>query len=132
MAYYVDEEEYFQGEAEVPYDYQMEERLVQALGHLVQDSVNQALIKALKPFAQHLKSFGRRELMGQPHSETLARQSQISDVGLAPRDSVGTLSSADICSQMASSVLKDYEYGTGVSSDPPSPFLASAPSRTEV
>ncbi|KAJ1218975.1 hypothetical protein NDU88_006546 [Pleurodeles waltl] len=40
MAYYAEEDKFYQQEAEEPYDNQMEESLVQALGHYVQESVN--------------------------------------------------------------------------------------------
>ncbi|KAJ1169291.1 hypothetical protein NDU88_001184 [Pleurodeles waltl] len=52
--YLAEKDDYFQEEEEVPFEHHMEERLVQALGHHVQDSVNQALIKALKAFTQPL------------------------------------------------------------------------------
>ncbi|KAJ1118059.1 hypothetical protein NDU88_006254 [Pleurodeles waltl] len=42
------------------YDQHMEERLVEALDFHVQDSVNKALVKALRPFAQPIFNFGVR------------------------------------------------------------------------
>ncbi|KAJ1162303.1 hypothetical protein NDU88_002771 [Pleurodeles waltl] len=57
IAYYAEEDEYYQELPVVPYEYQMEEILVEALGDNVQDSINQALIKALKPFTQPLMRF---------------------------------------------------------------------------
>ncbi|KAJ1211575.1 hypothetical protein NDU88_006933 [Pleurodeles waltl] len=65
MAYYADEEEQYQELQEVAVEHQMEERLVEALGHHVLDSVNWALIQALKPFTQPLANFGRREFLGE-------------------------------------------------------------------
>ncbi|KAJ1145122.1 hypothetical protein NDU88_011414 [Pleurodeles waltl] len=109
MALYVEEDEFFQEEAEEPYENQMEERLVQALGHHVQDSVNQALIKALRPFKQPLVRFGQRELMGRP-SDNRVIDNQLPDVSRTQRAYRGPRSSAEILSQMASSVLRDHEY----------------------
>ncbi|KAJ1211951.1 hypothetical protein NDU88_007299 [Pleurodeles waltl] len=40
MAYYANDEEQYQELQEMPIEHQMEERLVEALGHHVQDSVN--------------------------------------------------------------------------------------------
>ncbi|KAJ1213533.1 hypothetical protein NDU88_001167 [Pleurodeles waltl] len=75
MAYYAnDEDDQYTGDNEGPYEPHMEERLVEALGHLVQDSVNWALIKALKPFTQSLVNFGRQELMGDPTQSRLIPQ----------------------------------------------------------
>ncbi|KAJ1090361.1 hypothetical protein NDU88_003494 [Pleurodeles waltl] len=65
MAYYANEDEQYQELQEMPIEHQMEERLVEALGHHVQDSVNWALIQALKPFSQALTNFGRREFLGE-------------------------------------------------------------------
>ncbi|KAJ1098410.1 hypothetical protein NDU88_003521 [Pleurodeles waltl] len=115
MEYYAEEDEHYQEKAEVAFEHQMEERLVQALGHHVQDSDNKALIKALKPFTQPLVRFGQKELMGRPPSETLNSENQSDDVGLVPRASTGYLSSVEIFTQMATSALKDHEYGQGVS-----------------
>ncbi|KAJ1083469.1 hypothetical protein NDU88_003628 [Pleurodeles waltl] len=70
MAYYVDEEEQCQELQEVPVEHQMEERLVEALGHHVHDSMNWALIWALKPFTQPLTNFGRREFLGEVSQQT--------------------------------------------------------------
>ncbi|KAJ1106206.1 hypothetical protein NDU88_003609 [Pleurodeles waltl] len=114
MAYYAEEDEYYQDETEMPIEHQMKERLIQA--H-VQVSVNQALIKALKPFTNPLVKFGQRELMGRPPSESQVRQNQSSGVGLAPRARVGPVSSAELFTQMATSVFKDHEYGTGATLD---------------
>ncbi|KAJ1154909.1 hypothetical protein NDU88_007652 [Pleurodeles waltl] len=109
MAYYAEEDEFFQQEAEEPYDNQMEERLVQALGHHVQDSVNQALFEALKPFTQHLVCYGQRELMGRP-SHARMPDTLIPDMSRTQKGPGGTKSSVDILSQMASLVLGDHEY----------------------
>ncbi|KAJ1169169.1 hypothetical protein NDU88_001076 [Pleurodeles waltl] len=79
MAYYAAEDDYYQDTPEVPTEKQMEARLVEPLGHHVQVSVNQALIKALKLFAQPLIRFGQRELLGRSPSENEIRDGQIPD-----------------------------------------------------
>ncbi|KAJ1149504.1 hypothetical protein NDU88_002311 [Pleurodeles waltl] len=108
MAYYAEEDEFFQQEAEDPYDNQMEEKLVQALGHHVQDSVNQALNKALKPFTHPLVCYGQRELMGRP---SLARMSDtvIPDTSQTQKAPGGPRSLVEILSHVDSSVLRDHE-----------------------
>ncbi|KAJ1211368.1 hypothetical protein NDU88_006728 [Pleurodeles waltl] len=108
MAHYA-EDDFYQQEAEEPYDNQMKERLVQALGHHVQESVNQALIEALKPFTQPLVHFGQRELMSGP-SDARVPDTAIAGMNRTQRGSGGPKSSAAILSQMASSVLRDHEY----------------------
>ncbi|KAJ1139157.1 hypothetical protein NDU88_005534 [Pleurodeles waltl] len=65
MAYYAKEDEQYQELQDMPLEHQMEERLVEALGHHVQDSVNWALIKALKPFTQPLTNFAKIEFLGE-------------------------------------------------------------------
>ncbi|KAJ1166475.1 hypothetical protein NDU88_006875 [Pleurodeles waltl] len=59
----------------------MEERLAEALGYHVQDSVNQALINAFKAFAQPLRRFGQRELRGRPLLDAGSKPDQLSDLG---------------------------------------------------
>ncbi|KAJ1191495.1 hypothetical protein NDU88_000811 [Pleurodeles waltl] len=117
MVYYAEKEELYQQEAEELYDNQMEERLVQALDHHVQDSVNQALIKALKPFTQHLVRFGQRELMSGP-SHARVPDTMIADMSRTQKGSGGPRSLAEIQSQMASSVLRDHEYEQDISEIP--------------
>ncbi|KAJ1211950.1 hypothetical protein NDU88_007298 [Pleurodeles waltl] len=80
MAYYAEDEEQFQDLQEVPLEHQMKERLVEALGHHVQDSVNWALIKALKPFTQPLTNFGRRELLGEGSPQARSKSYETMDV----------------------------------------------------
>ncbi|KAJ1083669.1 hypothetical protein NDU88_003824 [Pleurodeles waltl] len=116
MAYFAGEDEYYQEEVEGPFPEQMEERLVQALGHHVQDSVNQALIKALKPFTRPLVRYGQRELMGPLPSGSRNNESHSRDPNFINMGQKNPLSSGEILSQMASAVLNDHEY----SSDLPS------------
>ncbi|KAJ1169167.1 hypothetical protein NDU88_001073 [Pleurodeles waltl] len=111
MAYYTVEDDYYQDTPEVPTEQQMEARLVEALGHHVHGSVNQALIKALKPFAQPLMRFGERELLERSPSENEIRDDQILDMGVYQRFPMGHASSAEILAHMAASVLKDHKYG---------------------
>ncbi|KAJ1168955.1 hypothetical protein NDU88_000867, partial [Pleurodeles waltl] len=63
MAYYANEEEQYGELQEDTSEHLLEERLVEALGYHVQDSVNWALIQALKPFTQPLSNFARREFL---------------------------------------------------------------------
>ncbi|KAJ1167589.1 hypothetical protein NDU88_007978 [Pleurodeles waltl] len=112
MAYFAGEDEYYQEEVEGPVAEQMEERLVQVLGHHVQDSVNQALIKAHKPFTRPLVRYGQRELMGPPPSGSRNNESQPRDPGFTNMGPAGPLSSGEILSQMASAVLNDHEYSS--------------------
>ncbi|KAJ1162955.1 hypothetical protein NDU88_003419 [Pleurodeles waltl] len=58
MAYCANDDEQYGELQEMPAEHQMEERLVEALGHHVQDSVNWALIQALSNFA-------KREFLGE-------------------------------------------------------------------
>ncbi|KAJ1205415.1 hypothetical protein NDU88_000850 [Pleurodeles waltl] len=88
----------------------MEERLVEALGTHVPDSVNQALIKALRPFTHPLMRYGHREFRGRFPIANMSRDDLTSDAGFAQRASVGPTSLAEIFAQMAVSVLKDHEY----------------------
>ncbi|KAJ1090334.1 hypothetical protein NDU88_003467 [Pleurodeles waltl] len=62
QAYYAEEDEYYQEFPDVPEEHHIEKSLVEALGNHAQDSVNQALIKALKPFTQSLMRYGHCEL----------------------------------------------------------------------
>ncbi|KAJ1137047.1 hypothetical protein NDU88_003460 [Pleurodeles waltl] len=68
MAYYANGDEQFQELQEIPVEQQTEERLVEALGYHVQDSVNWALIQALKPFTKPLTNFGRRKFLAKAAS----------------------------------------------------------------
>ncbi|KAJ1103624.1 hypothetical protein NDU88_001045 [Pleurodeles waltl] len=117
MAYFAGEE-YYQEEVEATFPEQMEERLVQALGHNVQDSVNQALIKALKPFTVPLVRYGRRELMRPIPTRSGAREPSPREAGLSSKGPLTPLSSAEILAQMASEVIKDHKYSSDI--QPPS------------
>ncbi|KAJ1151687.1 hypothetical protein NDU88_004467 [Pleurodeles waltl] len=90
----------------------MEERLVEALDFHVQDCVNQALIKALKPFTKSLTRFGQRELQGRSLPDTGSQPDQNTNMGFPRRASKGSASSADILAHMTASVLQDHEYGS--------------------
>ncbi|KAJ1165309.1 hypothetical protein NDU88_005737 [Pleurodeles waltl] len=111
MAYYAEEDKYEQDLPEITDEQHMEKRLVEALGYHIQDSVNQALIKALKPFTQPLARFGHHKLRGRSLPETGSQHGQSMDVGFTRRDSKGPASSAEILAHMAASVRKDPEYG---------------------
>ncbi|KAJ1215562.1 hypothetical protein NDU88_003170 [Pleurodeles waltl] len=113
MAYYAEEEEFYQVEVEEPCENHMEERLVLALDHHVQVSVNQALIKALKPFTQPLVHFGQRELMGRPSDDRITDNPDVNRTQRVPR---GLRSLTEILSQMASSILRDHEYEQDITS----------------
>ncbi|KAJ1204833.1 hypothetical protein NDU88_000271 [Pleurodeles waltl] len=92
VAYHADEEEQYQELQEVPIEHQMEERLVEALGHPVQDSMNWALIQALKPLA----NFGRREFLGEGSQQPCLQAGESREVyGLSLQRSGGS-SSAEI------------------------------------
>ncbi|KAJ1155522.1 hypothetical protein NDU88_008252 [Pleurodeles waltl] len=111
MAYYANEEEQYDELQEAPSEHILEERLVEALGYHVQDSVNWALIQALKPFTQPQSNFARRELLGESSQQPRSQTGDSGDVlGLKLQRSGGT-SSAEIWSQMATSVLRDHAYG---------------------
>ncbi|KAJ1171584.1 hypothetical protein NDU88_003445 [Pleurodeles waltl] len=112
MAYNAEEDEYDQDLPEVADDQHMEERFVEALGYHLQDSVNQALIKALKPFTQPLARFGYRGLKERPLIESGSHLGQSIYGGFPRRASQGPASSAEILAQMAASVIKDHEYGS--------------------
>ncbi|KAJ1117453.1 hypothetical protein NDU88_005653 [Pleurodeles waltl] len=121
MGYYAEEDEYYQDFPEGNDGYQMKERLDESLDYHVQDSVNQALIKALKPFTPPLRRYGQRKLRGRVPNLKVSRGDRMPDFGLAHRSSVGPASSAEVLAQMAASVLKDHEY------DPFSSLRASDP-----
>ncbi|KAJ1110759.1 hypothetical protein NDU88_008105 [Pleurodeles waltl] len=112
MAYYAAEDEYYQDQPEANDGHHMEERLVEALGYHVQDSVNQALINVLKPFAQPLMHFGQREWRGRSLLDSGSQQDQSSEVGFARVASKRPTSSADILAHMAASVMQDHGYGS--------------------
>ncbi|KAJ1147951.1 hypothetical protein NDU88_000792 [Pleurodeles waltl] len=112
MAYYAEEDEYEQDLPELAEEQHMEERLVEALDYHVQDSVNQALIKSLKPFTKSLTRFGQRELQGCSLPDTGSQQGQNTNMGFPRRPSKGPASSAEILAHMAASVLQDHGYGS--------------------
>ncbi|KAJ1201991.1 hypothetical protein NDU88_005795 [Pleurodeles waltl] len=109
MAYYAEEDEFYQEHPDNINDH-MEERLVEALGYHVQDSVNQALINALKPFAQPLRRFGQRELRDRPSLDAGSQPDQLPDLGISQRALKRPLSSADVLANMAASVMQDHGY----------------------
>ncbi|KAJ1157300.1 hypothetical protein NDU88_010015 [Pleurodeles waltl] len=109
MAYYAGEDDFYQDQPDFT-DEHMEERLVEALGYHVQDSVNQAIINALKPFAQPLRQFGQRELRGRPLLEAGSQPDQIQDLAVSQGGLKRPLSSADILANMAASVMQDHDY----------------------
>ncbi|KAJ1198791.1 hypothetical protein NDU88_002630 [Pleurodeles waltl] len=106
MAYYAGEDDFYQDQPEFADDH-MEERLVEAVGYHVQDSVNQALINALKPFAQPLR---QRELRGRPLMEAGSQHDQLRDLAMSQGALKRPLSSADILANMAASVMQDHGY----------------------
>ncbi|KAJ1149610.1 hypothetical protein NDU88_002417 [Pleurodeles waltl] len=112
MAYYAEEDEYEQDLSEIAEEQHMEERLVEALDYHVKDSVNQALIKALRPFTKSLTTFGQSELQGRSQTDTGSQSGQNSNMGLPRRASKGPASSAEILAHMAASVFQDHEYGS--------------------
>ncbi|KAJ1143144.1 hypothetical protein NDU88_009455 [Pleurodeles waltl] len=109
MAHYAGEDDFYQDQPDFT-DEHMEERLVEALGYHVQDSVNQALINALKPFAQPLRRFGQRELRGRHLLEAGSQPDQIPDLAVSQGALKRPLSSADILANMATSVMQDHGY----------------------
>ncbi|KAJ1098700.1 hypothetical protein NDU88_003807 [Pleurodeles waltl] len=111
MAYHADEQEQYQELQDVPIEHQMEERLVDALGHHVQDSMNWAQIQAFKSFTQPLANFFRREFLVEGSHQPCLQAGESREVsGLSLQRSGGS-SSAEILAQMAASVLRYYEYG---------------------
>ncbi|KAJ1141410.1 hypothetical protein NDU88_007743 [Pleurodeles waltl] len=109
MAYYAGEDDFYQDQPDFT-DEHMEERLVGALGNHVQDSVNQALINALKPYAQPLRRFGQRELRGHPLLEEGLQPDQLPDLALSQGALKRPLSSADILATMSASVMQGHGY----------------------
>ncbi|KAJ1217409.1 hypothetical protein NDU88_005003 [Pleurodeles waltl] len=109
MAYYAGEDDFYQDHPDSIDDH-MEERLVEALGYHVQDSVNQALINALKPFAQPLRRFGQRELRSRPLIDAGLQPDQLPDLAMTQGALKTLLSSADILANMAASVMQDHGY----------------------
>ncbi|KAJ1197514.1 hypothetical protein NDU88_001371 [Pleurodeles waltl] len=107
MAYYAGEDDFYQDQPDFTDDH-MEERLVEALGYHVQGSVNQALINALKPFAQPLRRFGQRELRGRPLMDAGSQAGQLPDLAMSQGALERPLSSADILANMAASVVQDH------------------------
>ncbi|KAJ1084073.1 hypothetical protein NDU88_004227 [Pleurodeles waltl] len=127
MAYYANDDEQYDELQEMPAEHQMEERLVEALGHHVQDSVNWALIQALKPFTQPLSNFAKREFLGENSQQPCLQSGDSGEtMGLRLQRSNGS-SSAEILSQMATSVLRDHAYGGFPQpQEPSSNFLQSS------
>ncbi|KAJ1093526.1 hypothetical protein NDU88_006626 [Pleurodeles waltl] len=109
MAYYAGEDDFYQYHPDTIDDH-MEERLVEALGYHVQNSVNQALINALKPSAQPLRRFGQRELKGRPLHDSGSHPDQLSNLGIAQGALKRPLSFADVLANMAASVMQDHGY----------------------
>ncbi|KAJ1106222.1 hypothetical protein NDU88_003625 [Pleurodeles waltl] len=110
MVYYTDEEEGYMAYSEVSYEHPLEERLVEALDNQVQDSVNQTLIRALRPFTQPLVRLGRQMFAG-TLEEALYGNVVTNDVGFAQRASGGGTSLAEVLTQiLATSVHQDHEY----------------------
>ncbi|KAJ1081416.1 hypothetical protein NDU88_001598 [Pleurodeles waltl] len=109
MAYYAGEDDFYQDQPDFTDDH-MEERRVEALGYHVQDSVNQVLINALKPFAQPLRRFGQRELRGRPLMDAGSHSDQLPDLAMSQGALKRPLSSADILAKMAASVMQDQGY----------------------
>ncbi|KAJ1171903.1 hypothetical protein NDU88_003760 [Pleurodeles waltl] len=110
MAYYAGGDEQYQELQEIPIEQQMEERLVEALGYHVQDSVNLALIQALKPFTKPLINFGSREFLGEGSQQRRAHAGDSGGSSGLSLQRAGGSSSAEILAQMAASVLRDHEY----------------------
>ncbi|KAJ1084011.1 hypothetical protein NDU88_004166 [Pleurodeles waltl] len=110
MTYYTDKEDFYQENPEVNEEYGMEERVVEALGTHVQDSVNQAPMKALKHFTHPLFRYGHRELRRRLLMVNMPRYDLAPDVGFAERASVGPTSLAETLAQMAASVIKNHKY----------------------
>ncbi|KAJ1127992.1 hypothetical protein NDU88_006385 [Pleurodeles waltl] len=79
----------------------MEERLVEALDYHVQDSVNKALVKILRPFSQPLFNFGRRRF-GTGSGNPTPIEVEINEPGR---------SDLDPFEHTINSVLNDHEYG---------------------
>ncbi|KAJ1173157.1 hypothetical protein NDU88_004998 [Pleurodeles waltl] len=97
------------------YDLHMEERLVEALDFHVQDSVNKALVNALRPFAQPIFNFGVRCFGAGSGNPTLA------EVNI---NEPGQSSSYDPLEQSINAILNDHEY-EAFKSHKATPFLHS-------
>ncbi|KAJ1180276.1 hypothetical protein NDU88_005498 [Pleurodeles waltl] len=94
-------EDYQYGEyAAGQYNQQMEERFVEALDFHIQDSVNKALVKALRPFAQPIFNYGLRRFRVGSGNPTPV------EVNINEPDQ----SQSDPFKQTISSVLNDHEY----------------------
>ncbi|KAJ1216750.1 hypothetical protein NDU88_004349 [Pleurodeles waltl] len=70
MPYYAGEDDFYQDQPEF------------TDGHM-EDSVNQALINALKPFAQPLRHFGQRELRGRPLMDAGSQSDKLPDLAMS-------------------------------------------------
>ncbi|KAJ1176781.1 hypothetical protein NDU88_002048 [Pleurodeles waltl] len=79
----------------------MEDRLVEALDFHVQDSVNKALVKALRPFAQPILNFGFR-CFGASSGNPTPVEVNVNEPGPL---------SNDLLDQTVNTVLGDHEYG---------------------
>ncbi|KAJ1162362.1 hypothetical protein NDU88_002830 [Pleurodeles waltl] len=97
---YPDDDQYGEYDAG-HYDQHMEQRLVEALDFHVQDSVNRALVKALRPFAQPIFNFGVRRF-GAGLGNLTPVEVNINEPGQ---------SSYDPLDQTFNTVLSDHEYG---------------------
>ncbi|KAJ1132328.1 hypothetical protein NDU88_010650 [Pleurodeles waltl] len=100
MAQYMDDEQYGEYDAD-HYDQHMEECLVEALDFHVQDSVNNALVKAKRPFAQPIFNYGGRRFGAGLGNSTLV------EVNITEP----SRSSNDLTDQIVNTVLNDHEYG---------------------
>ncbi|KAJ1129950.1 hypothetical protein NDU88_008310 [Pleurodeles waltl] len=109
MAYYADEEDSQLDLQNNQEEYQMEECLVEALGYDVQDSMNWAVIKALKPFILSLVRFGNQSLWEAPVRMLFPLNYPFKTLTHVSDPQQGGSSSADILAQMAASVLRDHE-----------------------
>ncbi|KAJ1108596.1 hypothetical protein NDU88_005972 [Pleurodeles waltl] len=111
MVYYAEEDEAYQEISEVPYENQMEERLVKALGNHMQDSINRMLLKALRPFIQPLVQYRQHKLIGGPSGDTLSRDFTANDLVFTQTACLGGSSLAEVLAHMAALVLRGHEYG---------------------
>ncbi|KAJ1084538.1 hypothetical protein NDU88_004685 [Pleurodeles waltl] len=127
MAYYANDDEQYDELQVMPAEHQMEERLVKALGHHVQDSVNWALIQALKPFTQPLLNFAKREFLGKNSQQPRLQSGDSGETMALHLQRSNSSSSAEILLQMATSVLRDHAYGGfPQTQEPSSNFLQSS------
>ncbi|KAJ1114736.1 hypothetical protein NDU88_002967 [Pleurodeles waltl] len=95
---YVDDDQYGEYDAG-HYDQHLEECLVEDLDFHVQDSVNKALVKALRPFAQTIFNFGVRRFGAGSRNPTPV-EVNINEPGQ---------SSYDLLDQTVNTVLSDHE-----------------------